>query len=68
MPMAMRLPSPTLSMISRGPKTQSPPAKTPGALVIKRPAVGDDQTARRNIDAVLRPSENRAAALGRSPE
>jgi hypothetical protein len=33
--MAMRLPSPTLSIIRRGPNTQSPPAKTPGALVIR---------------------------------
>ena len=34
MPIAARLPSPTLSMISRGPNTQSPPAKMPGAEVI----------------------------------
>ena len=33
--MAARLPSPTLSMISRGPKTQSPPAKMPAAEVIR---------------------------------
>ncbi len=35
MPTAARLPSPTLSMISRGPKAQSPPANTPGAEVIR---------------------------------
>ena len=34
MPTAARLPSPTLSIIRRGPKTQSPPAKIPGAEVI----------------------------------
>ena len=34
MPTAARLPSPTLSIIRRGPKTQSPPAKIPEAEVI----------------------------------
>ena len=34
MPTAARLPSPTLSMIRRGPNTQSPPAKMPAADVI----------------------------------
>ena len=34
MPIAARLPSATLSMIRRGPKTQSPPAKIPFAEVI----------------------------------
>ncbi len=53
MPMAILFPSPTLSMIRRGPKTQSPPAKDAGRRGGERPAVRDDQSARAYLDAII---------------
>ena len=67
MPTAARLPSPTLSMIRRGPNTQSPPAKIPGSRGHQRLRIHRDQPARREFNLVFRRQESRDAAPARSP-